>query len=193
MSYHYPKNPGSHRRHPGAGFNPVICDLCGLKRLARDTQKVHDKYNLLNNMVICILCTEETNPQQHLRAVMERQISLPEYIRPEGPDKAVQATNTRLAGPPKNLTIIEATDALVSFQWFGPDDSGSSAPIGYSIEVESPIGGGFSVLTETSPSVSMKYSDATVNPNTEYNYRVAVINNAGVGAYSDPLTVTTAV
>lgn len=189
--------------YPGNGYYYVICDVCGVKIRSKDSVLINDKYNLLNNMVVCRKDADETNPQQYIRSVRERQIDVPRMIRSEGTDRFVFASEPseienadssdptgRTAGSPRHLTVIGASASSVELVWYGPDDSGSSGPTGYKIERESPVGGGFSTLvTTTSP--AMYYNDTSVEAGTEYNYRVSVVNDAGVGSVSNSASVTT--
>lgn len=75
--------------YPGNGYYYVICDVCGKKMRARDSVLITDKYNYLNNMLVCKEDADKTNPQDQIKAVRERQIDNPKYIRTEGGDNFV--------------------------------------------------------------------------------------------------------
>lgn len=190
-------------RYPGQGYHKVICDVCGFELRAKDCILVTDKYNYLYNMLVCKKDYEESNPQDRVRAIIERQIDNPAYIRNEGTDKFGFASEPdeiesadpsdpvgRTASAPRHLTIIGATASQIELQWLGPDDSGSSTANGYKIERESPVGGGFSTLVTTS-TPSQYYKDTTVSSGTQYNYRVSVVNDAGAGDTSEEAAITT--
>ena len=189
--------------YPGNGYYYVLCDVCGRKIRAKDAVLITDKYNLLNNMLVCKADADETNPQQYVKAVRERQIDNPRYIRSEGTDRSVFASEPdeienadssdptgRTASAPKYLVIIGASSSQIELQWLGPDDAGSSAPTGYKIERESPTGDGFSTLVTTS-TPAQYYKDTTVSTSTQYNYRVSVVNIAGAGDTSNEAAITT--
>lgn len=191
------------RRYPGDGYHYVICDVCGFKLRAKDCVLVSDKYNYLNNMLVCKKDYEESNPQDRIKAVRERQISNPKMIRVESanrygfasePDEIETADASdptgRVASAARELTVIGASDSFVELQWQGPLDSGSSPATGYKIERESPVGGGFSTLVTTS-SPAQYYKDTTVSSGTQYNYRVSIVNDAGIGATSNEASITT--
>ena len=189
-------------KYPGGGYYYVICDVCGRKIRAKDAVLITDKYNYLHNMLVCKDDADKTNPADQIRAVRERQIDNPKLIRPESSDTFVFASEAdeietldpsdptgRTASAPKHLTILGASTTEVELVWFGPDDSGSSPATGYQIERESPIGGGFSVIaTTTTP--AQYYKDTTVSTDNQYNYRVSVVNTAGIGAASNEADIT---
>ena len=74
------------RRHPGDGYHYVICDVCGKKLRAKDATLITDKFNLLYQLLVCEDDVEETNPQQYIKSIKEKQISDPKYIRSEPTD-----------------------------------------------------------------------------------------------------------
>lgn len=190
-------------KYPGNGYYYILCDVCGRKIRSKDAVLIKDKFNLLNNMLVCKEDNDETNPQQYIKSVRERQIDNPAFIRSEGTDREVFASEPseietpdpsdpvgRTASAPRYLVVIGATASSVELQWMGPLDSGSSAPCGYQIERESPVGGGFNTLiTTTTP--ALYYNDTTVSASTQYNYRVSVSNTAGIGDASNEAAITT--
>lgn len=188
--------------YPGNGYYYVLCDVCGRKIRAKDTTIITDKYNYLHNMVVCKDDVDLTNPADQIRSVRERQIDNPRFIRSESTNSFVFASEPdeietpdpsdptgRVAGAPRHLTIIGASTSFVELQWLGPLDSGSSPATGYQIERENPIDGGFSVIATTS-TPAQYYKDETVSNNNQYNYRVSVVNDAGIGSPSNEADIT---
>lgn len=187
-----------------AGSYYVICDVCGRKLRQNQTVLIKDKYNLLNNMLVCKKDADKTNPQAYVRAVKERQIDSPKLIRSEGTDQFVFASEVdeiytadasdptgRAPGVPRLLYIAGASSTQVELRWFGPEDSGSSAIKGYKVERESPTGGGFSTVIADTTSVATYYKDTTTSASTQYNYRVSAINDYTTGSVSNSAAITT--
>lgn len=177
-------------RHPGGGYHYVICALCGSKKRAKDCILVNEKYNRLNNLLVCKEDYTPVHPQDIPKVVKERQISNPKLIRDEQADTFSTVTGGRTASAPRELSVIGASDSFVELEWLGPLDPGSSSASGYKIERESPVGGGFSTLVTTS-SPAQYYKDTTVSSGTQYNYRVSIVNDAGIGATSNEASITT--
>lgn len=191
-------------KYPGNGYYYVICDVCGIKLRAKDAVKISDTFNYLNNMIVCKKDADKTNPQARLGQIRPRQSKALTFVRPEAETPTYvyaitadqiasplsESPNGRTAGSPRNLTVIGASASSVELIWYGPDNVGSSPAVGYVIQRESPVGGGFSTI-DTTTTVALYYEDDTVSSATQYNYRVAIINDAGTGSYSNEASVTT--
>lgn len=191
-------------RYPGNLNYNVICDVCGIKLRAKDAIQIRDKYNTLNNLVVCRKDADKTNPQQLLGTVKPRQEKPLKWVRPENEtatyvyagtaaeieSPASSASDGRAAGAPQHLTIIGATASSVELEWYGPDNAGSSPASGYVIQRESPVGGGFSTLA-TLTQAALYYNDTSVSASTQYNYKVAIVNDSGTGDYSASAAITT--
>ncbi len=194
----------SSTRYPGNGSYNVICDVCGIKLRAKDAIKITDRYNHLNNMIVCRKDADKTNPQERLGTIKPRTEKPVQFSRPENEtatyvyagtadeieNPASSASNGRQAGSPQHLTVIGATASSVELEWYGPDNAGSSPASGYVIQRESPVGGGFSTLA-TLTQAALYYKDTSVSASTQYNYRVAIINDSGTGDYSSSAAITT--
>lgn len=79
--------------------------------------------------------------------------------------------------PPTSLLVENqgAHDRLY-LSWVAPIDLGSNPPItGYKIERETPLGGGFTTLVETTGSTALIYQDMTTSSDTQYNYQIYAI------------------
>ena len=102
-------------------------------------------------------------------------------------------TNFDLPSAPTNLQATATSSSQINLSWTTPSSDGGLPIIGYKIERESPIGGGFEQIIENTSSTSTSYTDNDPNllPNTEYNYKVAAINSLGAGIFSNPNHVMT--
>jgi hypothetical protein len=81
------------------------------------------------------------------------------------------------AAPTNLFAVIDTSD--IDLSWTAPVFQGYSPIIGYKIERESPIGGGFSTLVTNTGSTATTYSDTSIVVGTEYNYRVRTLNTYG--------------
>jgi hypothetical protein len=95
---------------------------------------------------------------------------------------------------PRNLTATVKSAAEIEISW-----SSYNTAIGYKIERESPIGGGFSTLIENTQNANTTYNDAGLVAGISYNYRVSAIipsgitnpsNTAGATILVAPSTIT---
>lgn len=91
---------------------------------------------------------------------------------------------------PGSFTATAASASQINLSWSASTDSGGSGLAGYAIERCAGVGcTGFSLLT-TSGSTS--YSNAGLNANTSYSYRVRAYDIAGnYSGYSSTATATT--
>lgn len=94
-----------------------------------------------------------------------------------------------LAEPPSAPTLLGApADGAVALSWTEPLDDGGSNITGYNLYRR--VGAGpESLLASTGPTETV-YVDFTVTNGTQYTYRVAAVNAAGEGAFSDAVAVT---
>ncbi len=88
------------------------------------------------------------------------------------------------------LTVTPLNSTQISLSWSTPSSNGGSSITGYQIERETPISGGFSVVS-TTLSTSTVYTDVGLVASTTYNYRVAAVNSIGTGATSSAANTTT--
>jgi len=110
-------------------------------------------------------------------------------------DDIIECTfeNSFFTTEPEQVTGLVATatgDTTILLSWNIPGDGGE--PItGYTIERESPIGGGFTILVADTGSTETSFEDAALMPDTQYNYRVSAINSVGTGLASNEADATT--
>lgn len=184
----------------------VICDVCGSKYHLDQMKLIHDKYNLLYGCMVCPKDLEKTNPQNTPFRARKEHVVNPRLVRSEAEDlnyvfitdpqdidsgTSDVVINTILASAPVYLKPTLVSSASVRFEWMSPPSIGSGRLLGWAIKRESPLGGGFSVLTSNTNDVDLSYIDTSVNASTQYNYEVACVTTAGIGAYSSGLVVTT--
>jgi titin len=105
-------------------------------------------------------------------------------------DAADDTTPAGVPGAPTGLSASPISATRIDLSWSAPSDNGS-ALVGYKIERETPIGGGFSTLVSNTGSTSTSYSDLTCVTATQYNYKVSGINGIGTGPASSPANATT--
>ena len=94
-------------------------------------------------------------------------------------------------GPPRSLTAVAVGASVIELNWRAPLDSGSSAIIGYWIEVSTD--GGVTWSSRSTGSTTTRYRDTGLAPNTTRHYRVSAINSYDVGALSNVDSATTEV
>lgn len=94
-------------------------------------------------------------------------------------------TDAVAPGAPTGLTATADGANAIDLSWTAPASTGGAAITGYFIERETGIGNGWSTLVADTSSTGTTYEDSSVDPGTEYNYRVSAINSVGTG---DPST-----
>lgn len=184
----------------------VICDLCGGKYHVDQMTLIKDKYNLLYGLLVCPKDVEKTNQQNTPFQARKEHVVNPRLVRTESTDLnytfitdpqdidtgiSEVVANATLASEPLYLKTRLSSSTIVQFEWFSPQSLGSGRLLGWAIKRESPLGGGFSVINSNTGAVDTSYIDSTVIAATQYNYKVACVTTAGIGAYSDGLVITT--
>ncbi len=84
-----------------------------------------------------------------------------------------------------SATTISQTE--INLSWVAV--SADPAATGYTLERESPVGGGFTQVFSNSNVTS--YKDTSLSPGVTYNYRVSAVNADGVGPASTAVAATT--
>ena len=104
----------------------------------------------------------------------------------------VSATTSRLPGRPTRLTAEAQGPSEIELDWTAPSLGGGSIT-GYRIEWSSTGRSGWQSLVANTRSARTTYTDTRLNPGTTRYYRVAAINSAGRGPWSDDASATTEV
>ena len=89
---------------------------------------------------------------------------------------------------PTGLVARAAGESAIDLSWTAPSDTGTSAIIGYQIQVSA---NGGTQWTDLASSATPGYTHGGLSPNTTRHYRVAAVNNAGRGRYSSTANATT--
>ena len=85
-------------------------------------------------------------------------------------------------GAPTGLTAAATSTTVARVQWTAPASDGGAAITGYRIEYARD-GGTYAALKEA---VGTSTDATDLVPGASYQFRVAAVNSAGVGAYSEP-------
>ncbi len=85
---------------------------------------------------------------------------------------------------PTNLFATVSGDNINLF-WTAPIFVGFDPLIGYKIEREQPIGGGFNTITSNTGNTLLTFTDNTIIPGLIYNYRVSALNSFGASLPSN--------
>jgi hypothetical protein len=92
------------------------------------------------------------------------------------------------ANAPTSLTASVNSDAQIVLQWTASTTLGTGSLISMSVQRDD--GSGMATIATTS-NTSPPYTDTTVVPLQTYDYQVASVNDCGVRAYPNIVTVTT--
>ena len=132
----------------------------------------------------------DDNTQYNLRVAAVNDVGTGTYS-----DNATATTDTIITTPPNAPTIqnefVTTTDSITMI-WNVPDDNGGSAIIGYTVDYAIAPSGTWQ--TQDSALVMNTTRETTISgldDNTQYNLRVAAVNDVGTGTYSDNATSTT--
>ena len=94
-------------------------------------------------------------------------------------------------GPPRALEATAAGPTVIELDWTAPSTAGAVLTTSYRIEVSSTDTRGWEVVEADTQSPATSYIHTLLSPGTTYYYRVAAINSAGRGSWSDIATATT--
>jgi hypothetical protein len=96
------------------------------------------------------------------------------------------STSLMLPAAPTNLSATAPSSGQVRLTW----TDNSMTESGYVIERKTGASGVYGVIVQMVPGAA-SFTDSTVNPSTQYFYRVRAINAAGFSAYTNEASVTT--
>lgn len=174
--------------HPGEGSHNVRCDICYRKLMARQCSIISDKYNRFYGLLVCDRCNIKTNPQAIPHKLPIETVPNHKLIRPSTQVFIENLNTDRLPSKPINGgTRINTLTGIVEVHWQGPLDSGSSQIIGYSITRAIPQYSFFFSINDNTLSATTTYTDESMDISLDSSYRVAAINSAGIGPYSDDI------
>ena len=100
-------------------------------------------------------------------------------------------THADLAGAPTGLTAREVGTARIDLAWNAPRYTGGVSIIGHRIEASDDGGATWNIIRRNTNSTATTFSDVNLRPATTRHYRVAAINLAGPGAWSNTARATT--
>ena len=100
-------------------------------------------------------------------------------------------TDPDLPGAPSGLAARAAGTSRIDLSWNAPGNTGGAPIRGYRVEVSDDGGATWRILRRATNSAATTFSDLNLDPATTRHYRVAAINIAGVGPFSNAARATT--
>ena len=100
-------------------------------------------------------------------------------------------THADFAGAPTGLTAQAVGTARIDLAWNAPRYTGGVSVFGYRIEASDDGGATWNIIRRNTNSTTTTFSDVNLRPATTRHYRVAAINLAGVGPWSNTVRATT--
>lgn len=193
MQYNLPKINGRDRY--------FICDVCQGKFLVSQSYYISDPNSQQYGFLVCHKDKDKVWDLRHRQRHVDLTAPDPRYVRIERTSQFETLDQTSmietgvsqiLVGfvpePPSNFFLIDATAGQTLFG-FSLTLVGSASVTGYRIERESPIGGGYSVLTTNNMKQNTQVLDNTTISGYTYGYRLKAINLYGSSDYSTEFTV----
>ena len=104
---------------------------------------------------------------------------------------ATALTHADFAGVPTGLTARAVGTARIDLAWNAPRYTGGVSIIGYRIEASDDGGSTWNIIRRNTNARTTTFSDVNLRPATTRHYRVAAINLAGVGQFSNTARATT--
>ena len=110
-----------------------------------------------------------------------------------GPWSFETATTTYpdLPSAPVLLTARADGTSQIDLSWSAPRNTGGAPVLGYRIEVSSDEGATWRIIRRNTNSTSTRFSHTGLTPASTWLYRVAAINTAGTGPFSNVARATT--
>ena len=100
-------------------------------------------------------------------------------------------THADIPGPPTGLTARAVGMSRIDLSWRVPRDDGGGGIRGYRIEASDDGGATWNIIRRNTNATATTFSDVNLRPATTRRYRVAAINIAGVGPFSNIARATT--
>ena len=105
--------------------------------------------------------------------------------------EASTSTYAQAPGAPVGLTAREVGTARIDLSWSAPRNTGGAPILGYRIEASDDGGSTWRIIRRNTNSKGTTFSDVNLQPATTRHYRVAAINTAGTGPFSNTARATT--
>lgn len=174
-------------RYPGIDNRFVICDVCGKKFRVKDTVRITDQYNLLNNMIVCRPDADRVNPQIKPIYIQEDLLARKDYVRPESTYMTYINQGDTLPSAPRNLTVnVDAYSDKLLLSWDGPSDVGNVTITGYRIyRADDPWTEIFLPIVDNTLNGGTMYLDTSADIDDSYIYVVAAVTNIGESPWSN--------
>ena len=100
-------------------------------------------------------------------------------------------TDPDLPGAPTGLAARAAGTSRIDLSWNAPGNTGGAPIRGYRVEASDDGGRTWRILRRATNSAATTFSDLNLDPATTRHYRVAAINIAGTGPFSNAARATT--
>ena len=94
-------------------------------------------------------------------------------------------------GAPTGLTARAVGIARIDLSWSEPRNDGGATILGYRIEASDDGGSTWRIVRRNTSSRGTTFSDVNLQPATTRHYRVAALNTAGTGPFSNTARATT--
>ena len=104
---------------------------------------------------------------------------------------AATITHADFAGAPTGLTARAVGTARIDLSWNAPRYTGGVSIFGYRVEASDDGGATWNIIRRNTNATTTTFSDVNLRPATTRHYRVAAINLAGVGPFSNVARATT--
>ncbi|MDE0258506.1 MAG: fibronectin type III domain-containing protein [Gammaproteobacteria bacterium] len=101
------------------------------------------------------------------------------------------STYAQAPGAPVGLTAREVGTSRIDLSWSAPRNTGGAPILGYRIEASDDGGSTWRIVRRNTNSRGTTFSDVNLQPATTRHYRVAAINTAGTGPFSNTARATT--
>ena len=92
---------------------------------------------------------------------------------------------------PFNLTARAVGTSRIDLSWSPPRNTGGAPILGYRVETSDDAGVNWRIIRRNTGSAATTFADLNLQPATTRHYRVAAINTAGTGPFSNSARATT--